>query len=148
MLFRSDREMWAWRDWVVGAFNRNLSFDQFTIEQFAGDLLPDATLDQRIATGFHRNHMINEEGGIIAEEFLNEYCSDRVETMATVWLGLTFNCARCHDHKYDPFTQRDFYGLYAFFHNITEQGVGNYGAHFRRSSPPYLRIPAPELEEK
>ncbi len=141
-----DREAWAWRDWVVGAFNRNLSFDQFTVEQLAGDLLPGATFEQRIATGFHRNHMSNEEGGIIPEEFLAEYCADRVETTATVWLGLTFNCARCHDHKYDPFTQRDFYGLYAFFHNITEKGVGDYGSHYRRSTPPWMLLPAPELE--
>lgn len=141
-----DREMWAWRDWVIGAFNRNLPFDQFTLEQLAGDLLPNPTLEQRIATGFHRNHMINEEGGIIPEEFLAEYCADRVETTATVWLGLTFNCARCHDHKHDPVTQRDFYSLLAFFHNVPEQGVGDYGAHFRRSSPPFLKLPSPETE--
>ena len=143
-----DREMFAYRDWVIDAFNRNLPFDQFTIEQIAGDLLPDATFSQKIATGFHRNHMLNEEGGIIPEEFLVEYCADRVETTATVWLGQTFNCARCHDHKFDPFTQRDFYGLYAFFHNVNEQGIGNYGAHYRRNAPPFLKLPAPELEAK
>jgi hypothetical protein len=143
-----DREMWAWRDWVIDAFNRNLPFDQFTIEQFAGDLLPNPTIGQRIATGFHRNHMINEEGGIIPEEFLAEYCSDRVETTATVWLGLTFTCARCHDHKYDPITQRDYYSLLAFFHNVPEKGVGDYGANIRRSTPPFLKLPAPELEAK
>jgi len=143
-----DREMWAWRDWVIGAFNRNLPFDQFTLEQIAGDLLPSPRLEQRIATGFHRNHMINEEGGIIDEEFLTEYCADRVETTATVWLGLTMNCARCHDHKYDPMTQRDYYGLFAYFHNVTEKGVGDYGASIRRNTPPYLELPAPELEAR
>ncbi|MFM8879343.1 MAG: DUF1549 domain-containing protein, partial [Verrucomicrobiota bacterium] len=103
-----DREVWAWRDWVVRALNHNMPFDRFTVEQLAGDLLPSPTLDQRIATGFHRNHMINEEGGVIPEEFLAEYCFDRVETTATAWLGLTFTCARCHDHKFDPISQRDY----------------------------------------
>ncbi|MBX3435896.1 MAG: PSD1 domain-containing protein [Planctomycetaceae bacterium] len=143
-----DREAYAWRDWVIAAFNANMPFDQFTIEQLAGDLLPEATLQQRVATGFHRNHMLNEEGGIIPEEFLAEYCADRVETTATVWMGQTFLCARCHDHKYDPFTQRDFYSLYAFFHNVPEVGVGNYGATIRRNAPPMLQLPAPELEAK
>ena len=141
-----DRDMHAWRDWVITAFNSNLPFDRFTIEQIAGDLLPEATLSQRIATGFHRNHMLNEEGGIIPEEFLAEYCSDRVETTASVWLGQTLMCARCHDHKFDDFTQRDYYGLYAFFHNVTEKGIGDYGAPYRRSAPPFVQLPAPELE--
>jgi hypothetical protein len=143
-----DREMWPWRDWVVSAFNRNMPFDQFTVEQIAGDLLSEPTQDQRIATGFHRNHMINEEGGIIPEEFLAEYCSDRVETTATAWLGLTFNCARCHDHKYDPVTQKDYYRLYAFFHNNDEKGVGDYGAPYRRSTPPFLKLPTPDAQAK
>ena len=143
-----DREMYAWRDWVIEAFNSNKPFDQFTIEQIAGDLLPGATLQQKTATGFHRNHMLNEEGGIIPEEFLAEYCADRVETTATVWLGQTFNCCRCHDHKFDPFTQRDYYGLYAFFHNVTEGGIGNYGANIRRNAPPILKLPAPDVETK
>ena len=90
--------------------------------------------------------MINEEGGIIPEEFLAEYCFDRVETTATAWLGLTFTCARCHDHKFDPISQRDYYGLYAFFHNITEKGVGDYGAPIRRSTPPMLQIPSAEQQ--
>ena len=141
-----DREMYAWRDWVINAFNSNQPFDQFTLEQFAGDLLPEPTLEQKIATGFHRNHMLNEEGGIIPEEFLAEYCADRVETTATVWLGQTFNCCRCHDHKFDPFTQKDFYSLYAFFHNVAEKGVGDYGANIRRNAPPMLKLPTPELE--
>lgn len=136
-----DREVWAWRDWVIGAFNANMRFDQFTREQLAGDLIAGATVAQRIATGFGRNHMINEEGGVIPSEFLAEYCADRVETVGTVWLGLTLNCARCHDHKHDPVSQRDFYGLYAFFHNVAEQGIGDYGAPSARSSPPYLRLP-------
>ena len=143
-----DREMWAWRDWVIQAFNSNQPFDQFTIEQIAGDLLPQATLQQQVATGFHRNHMMNEEGGVIPEEFLAEYCADRVETTATVWLGQTFNCCRCHDHKFDPFTQRDFYGLYAFFHNVSESGLGNYGANIRRNAPPFVKLPAPEIEQQ
>lgn len=143
-----DREMHAWRDWVIKAFNDNKPFDEFTIEQLAGDLLPNPTLDQQIATGFHRNHMMNEEGGVIPEEFLAEYCADRVETTATVWLGQTFICSRCHDHKFDPFTQRDYYSMFAFFHNVTEQGKGNYGASIRRNNPPMIQLPSPELEAK
>ncbi|HEY2411445.1 MAG TPA: DUF1549 domain-containing protein, partial [Pirellulaceae bacterium] len=132
-----ERHMWRWRDWVVEALNANLPFDQFTIEQLAGDLLPSATLDQKIATGFNRNHRGNAEGGIIPEEYAAEYVADRVETTATVWLGLTLGCCRCHDHKYDPLTQRDFYSLFAFFNNIPEKGraikIGN--------SPPYIQAP-------
>ena len=139
-----DRELWAWRDWVIAAFNRNQPFDQFTIEQLAGDLLPNPTQAQLIATGFHRNHMLNEEGGVIPEEFLAEYCADRVETTAAIWLGQTLTCARCHDHKYDAFTQQDYYGLYAFFHNVNEQGIGNYGAPIRRNAPPFLSLSTPE----
>ena len=140
-----DRTLHAWRDWVIAAFNQNQRFDQFTIEQIAGDLLPNATLEQRIATGFNRNHMINEEGGITEEEFLAEYTADRVETTATVWLAQTFNCTRCHDHKFDPFTQRDFYSLKAFFHNVSEKGVGEYNAPTNKSSPPFLPLPTAEL---
>ena len=128
----TERSMWPWRDWVIRAFNRNLSFDRFTIEQLAGDLLPNAMLDQRIATGFNRNHRINSEGGSIPEEFLVENIVDRVDTTATVWLGLTMTCARCHDHKYDPVTQREFYEFYAFFHNVPEKGTG---ARYGNSDP-------------
>lgn len=116
------KTQWPWRDWVIRAFNDNMPFDQFTIEQLAGDLLPNPTDEQRLATAFNRNHRINDEGGIIPEEFLVEYVADRVETTSTVWMGLTVGCARCHDHKYDPITQRDFYQLFAFFHNVPEKG--------------------------
>ena len=143
-----DREMWPWRDWVIAAFNDNMRFDQFTVEQLAGDLLPNPTIQQRIATGFNRNHMINEEGGIIPEEFLAEYTADRVETTAAVWLGQTFNCCRCHDHKYDPFTAKDFYSLKAFFHNVPEQGSGNRQAKPNASAPPIVSLPSPELDAK
>ena len=136
------RTMWPWRDWVIGAFNRNLSFDQFTIEQLAGDLLPTPTRDQLIASGFHRNHRINDEDGIVLEEFRVEYVVDRVETTAAVWLGLTLGCARCHDHKYDPFSQADFYRLYAFFNSIEESGRGHGNA------PPILRLTTAEQERQ
>ncbi len=141
-----DRELWAWRDWVIDAFNRNLPFDQFTIEQLAGDLLPDPTHEQRVATGFSRNNMMNEEGGVDPEEFLAEYAADRAETTAAVWLAQTFNCNRCHDHKYDPFTARDFYSLKAFFNQVPERGDGQYNASIRVNSPPQLKLPAPEIE--
>ncbi|MFO0984638.1 MAG: PSD1 and planctomycete cytochrome C domain-containing protein [Planctomycetota bacterium] len=109
------RTMWRYRDWVIDAFNRDLPFDQFTIEQLAGDLLPAPALEQRIATGFHRNTMINEEGGVDQEEYRCEAVLDRVNTTAAVWLGATLGCAQCHDHKYDPFSQREYYQMFAFF---------------------------------
>ncbi|HND53427.1 MAG TPA: DUF1549 domain-containing protein, partial [Pirellulaceae bacterium] len=109
MFSDTERRAWPWRDWVLRAFNRNQPFDEFTIEQLAGDLLPSPTLDQRIATGFNRQHTVTNETGIIDEEYRVEYMADRLETTATVWLGLTLGCARCHDHKYDPLTQRDYY---------------------------------------
>ncbi len=116
------RSQWPWRDWVIDAYNANMPFDQFTIEQLAGDLLPYPTRDQRLATAFNRNHRINNEGGIVPDEFIVEYVADRVETTSTVWLGLTMNCSRCHDHKYDPITQKDYYSLFAFFNSIDEHG--------------------------
>ena len=122
-----ERTMWPWRDWVVNALNANLPFDQFTIEQLAGDLLPAATRDQKLATGFHRNNMFNGEGGRIAEETRVENVFDRVETTATVWLGATFTCARCHDHKYDPITQRDYFALYDIFNQMSETGSASGG---------------------
>ena len=118
----STRTMWRWRDWVIDAFNANLPYDRFITEQIAGDLLPQPTLEQRIATGFARNHVINSEGGIIEEEYRVEYVADRVRTLSTAWLGLTMECAKCHDHKFDPVTQRDYYRLFAFFNQTSERG--------------------------
>ena len=118
----SMRSMWRWRDWVIQAFNRNLPYDQFITKQLAGDLLPEPTLDDRIATGFGRNHVINSEGGIIEEEYRVEYVADRVRTLGMTWLGLTMECCRCHDHKYDPVTTKDYYRLYAFFNQVPEWG--------------------------
>lgn len=118
----SARSMWRWRDWVIQSFNDNLPYDRFITEQLAGDLLPNPTLDQKIATGFGRNHVINSEGGIIDEEYRTEYVTDRVRTLGMAWLGLTLECAHCHDHKYDPLTQRDHYRFFAFFNNVPEVG--------------------------
>jgi hypothetical protein len=123
----TERTMWPWRDWAVDAINEGMSFDQFTIEQLAGDLLPNARPSQVLATGFHRNHMINGEGGRIPEENRVEYVFDQTETTATVWLGLTVGCARCHDHKFDPLTQREYYQLYAFFNSTSVDGSGRSG---------------------
>ncbi len=140
-----EKEMWPWRDWVVNAFNRNMPYNQFTVEQLAGDLLPNATVDQKIATGFQRNHRINSETGSIAEEFHAENLVDRVSTFGTVWLGLTVGCARCHDHKYDPIPTRNFYSLFAFFNSVEEMGNGG-TRDARGNFKPFLRLPAPELE--
>ena len=114
------RSMWKYRDWVIEAFNRNLPFDQFTVEQLAGDMLPNATLDQKIASGFHRNTMINMEGGVDAEETRVESVVDRTNTTATIWLGSTLACAQCHNHKYDPLSQKDYYRFLAFFNNTVD----------------------------
>jgi hypothetical protein len=122
-----ERTMWPWRDWVVNALNANMPYDQFTIEQLAGDLLPNATKEQKLASGFHRNNMFNGEGGRIAEETRVENVFDRVETTATVWLGTTFTCARCHDHKYDPITQKDYFALYDIFNQLSETGSASAG---------------------
>ena len=116
------RDMWRWRDWVINAYNQNMPFDQFTIEQLAGDLLPDPTMDQIIATGFNRNHRYNSESGLVPEEFLLENAVDRVDTTSTVWMGVTMGCARCHDHKYDPFSTKEYYQLISYFNSITESG--------------------------
>ena len=137
-----ERTMWPWRDWVVNALNTNLPYDQFTIEQLAGDLLPEATREQRIASGFHRNNMFNGEGGRIAEETRVENVFDRVETTATVWLGSTFTCARCHDHKYDPISQRDYYALFDVFNQMSETGKNAGG-----QVPPILDLSMPEERE-
>lgn len=117
------REIWKYRDWVIAAVNRDLPFDQFTIEQFAGDMLPDATLDQIIATGFHRNTLINEEGGTDAEQFRVDAVADRVATTGVAFLGLTLECARCHEHKYDPISQREYYQVFAFLNNCDEPAI-------------------------
>jgi hypothetical protein len=119
------RTGWPWRDWVIRAFNQDMAFDRFVVEQVAGDLLPGATPEQVLATAFCRNHLITSEGGTLAAEYLNEYAADRVQTFGTAFLGLTFNCCRCHDHKFDPLTQEDFYSLEAFFNSITEKHAEN-----------------------
>jgi hypothetical protein len=129
------RQQWAWRDWVIDAFNRNLRFDQFTIEQLAGDLLPEASDQQRLATGFNRNHPITVEGGIIDEEYRTEYVIDRVVTTGTVWMGATLLCARCHDHKFDPTTQREFYQLVDFFNQVPEKGMQGFAPQATIASP-------------
>ncbi|GAB3996800.1 DUF1553 domain-containing protein [Spirosoma daeguense] len=116
------RPMWPWRDWVIKAFNQNMPFDQFTTWQLAGDMLPKATKEQRLATAFNRNHAQNMEGGIVNEEFRVEYVADRTNTVGTAFLGLTVECARCHDHKFDPISQKDYYSLFAFFNNVDEAG--------------------------
>ena len=136
--FDNYREMWSYRDWVIGALNRNLPFDQFTIEQLAGDLLPNATLDQQIASGFNRCNITTNEGGIIDEEYAVLYARDRTETTSQVWMGLTTGCAVCHDHKFDPITTHDFYSLAAFFNNTT-QAVRDGNV---KDTPPILVVPA------
>jgi hypothetical protein len=142
----ASREMWAWRDWTINAYNRNLPFDQFTVEQIAGDLLPDATRDQIIATGFNRNHRLNGEGGRIVEEWFVETVIDRVETTGLTWLGLTFNCCRCHDHKYDPISQREFYQMFAFFNSNNESGVLAPNGNAGNNTEPTISVSTPEQD--
>jgi len=142
--FDNYREMWAYRDWVINAFNRNLSFDRFTVEQLAGDLLPSPTLDQQIASGFNRCNITTNEGGAIDEEYAVLYTRDRTETASQVWLGLTAGCAVCHDHKFDPLSQREFYELAAFFNNTTQRAMdGNI-----KDTPPTVFVPRPDEREK
>src|SRR3954464_11770503 len=117
------RAMWPWRDWVINAFNQNMPFNEFAIEQLAGDLLPNATREQKIASGFNRNHMINFEGGAIADEYQGEYVVDRVEATSNAFMGLTMGCARCHSHKFDPITHKEFYQFFAFFNTVPEKGL-------------------------
>jgi hypothetical protein len=137
------RSIWPWRDWVIRSFNQGMPFDDFTVRQLAGDLLPNATRDDLVATGFNRNHMMNDETGLIDEEYRVEYVADRLETTATTWLGLTVGCARCHDHKYDPISQRDYYGLFAFFNQGPETGLIT-----ARNPPPTLEVPSAELSAR
>jgi hypothetical protein len=135
-----DTYQYVWRDWVVKAFNEDMPFDRFTIEQLAGDLLPNATLDDKIATGFSRCHLLNGEGGAIPEEQRNVILFDRVDVTATTWLGATLACAQCHDHKYDPYKMRDYYSMMAFFNNVPESGVPPGGGQYRIAEP---FVPAP-----
>jgi hypothetical protein len=139
------RFMSPWRDWVIAAFNKHMRYDEFVVEQIAGDLLPNPTLDQRIATGFNRNHRSVTEAGSIEEEWFVENVVDRVETMGTVMLGLTVGCARCHDHKFDPISQKEFYELFAFFANVNEKGVYT---ETRGNVPPLVKVATPEQEKK
>ena len=134
------RTQWPWRDWVVDAYNENLPFDQFATWQLAGDLLPEATYEQVLATGFNRNHAVTQEGGVIEEEYLTEYAADRVNTFSAAFLGLTVECARCHDHKYDPISQKEYYQLFDFFNNIPEQGQIDY---HNLSPEPNIRMQDP-----
>jgi hypothetical protein len=136
-----ERTMWPWRDWVVNALNDNVPYDRFSIEQLAGDLLPEATVEQRIASGFHRNTMFNGEGGRIPEETRVENVFDRVETTGTVWMGLTFSCARCHDHKFDPIKHTDYFSLYDIFNQMSEIGAPPGGR--TGQVPPLLDLPTP-----
>jgi hypothetical protein len=139
-----DRSAWRWRDWVIAAFNQNMPYDQFAIEQLAGDLLPTPTLDQKIATAFNRNHRLNAEGGIVGEEYRVEYVVDRVDTTSTVFMGLTLGCARCHNHKFDPFTQKEFYQLTAYFNSIEEDGH----SFDQGNSPPWMKAPTADEQRR
>ncbi len=142
------RQMWLWRDWVIEAYRDNKPFDEFVVEQLAGDLLPDATLEQVVASGFNRNHVITDEGGAIDAEYLVEYAADRVDTTASVFLGLTMRCARCHDHKFDPITQEDYYRLFDFFHSNDEVGLYSQQPNPRRAFEPAIAVPTEEQAER
>jgi hypothetical protein len=138
------RQMWLWRDWVLQAYRNNMPFDRFVTEQLAGDLLPNATVDQKIASGFNRNHVTTDEGGAINEEYLVEYAVDRASTTGSVFLGLTLGCARCHEHKFDPVSQEEFYQFYAFFNSNDEPGLYSQRPDPNRALEPFLVVPTPE----
>lgn len=140
-----ENSQWPWRNWVIDAFNANKPFNEFTIEQLAGDLLPNATEDQILATAFNRNHRIQTEGGAIDEEWRAEYVMDRVETMGSVWMGLTLGCARCHDHKYDPVSQKEFFQIFALFNNLDEKGFID---NLTGAAEPRIRYRAAEFEQR
>lgn len=142
------RQMWAWRDWVLAAYRENMPYDRFVVEQLAGDLLPNATTEQRVASGFNRNHVTTDEGGAIAEEYLVEYAVDRASTTATAFLGLTMGCARCHDHKFDPISHEEFYGFYAFFNSIEEPGLYTQTPDANRAHEPFMEVPTQAQREK
>ena len=134
-----ERSMWPWRDWVIDAFNTNIPYDEFVTLQLAGDLFPDATYEQKLATGFNRNHKITQEVGVVDEEYRVTYVLDRVNTFSTAFLGLTIQCAQCHDHKYDPISQKEYYSLFSFFNSVPEKGRVDYGVEVANPS-----IPLPE----
>jgi hypothetical protein len=142
--FDNERALWPYRDWVIKAFNENKPFDQFTTEQVAGDLLPGSTLEQKIASGFNRCNVSTSEGGSINEEVLVRYATDRTEALSTIFLGLTMGCAVCHDHKFDPLTQKEFYSLYAFYNSAADAAMdGN-----ALSPPPIMKLKSPEDDAK
>lgn len=143
--FDNYREMWPYRDWVIRSFNRNQPFDEFTVEQIAGDLLPNSTVDQKVATGFQRCNITTNEGGTIDEENLANYAVDRVQTLGWVYLGLTVNCAQCHDHKFDPITQEDYYSLSAYFRNTTQKAKDG---NVKDGKGPVLKVPRPEDRDR
>ncbi len=142
------RQMWLWRDWVLQAFRQNKPYDQFIVEQLAGDLIPGATLDQKIASGFNRAHVTSDEGGAIDEEYLLEYAVDRTATLGAAFLGLTLQCARCHDHKFDPVTQEDFYSLLAFFNSVEQPGIYSQTQDSNRAYEPFIDVPTPEHAQR
>ena len=139
-----DTWQWIWRDWLVKALNDDMPFDQFTIRLLAGDLLPDATIEDRIASGFNRNHLLNGEGGAIAEEQRWVNLFDRIDTTSTTWLGLTMACAQCHDHKYDPMTQKDYYSLLDAFNRVPESGTPQFFSSRIRVAAPFVELPTEE----
>lgn len=140
----SQRDMWPWREWVIDSYNRDLPYDKFAIQQLAGDLLPNATQDQKVATGFNRNHPINFEGGAIPEEYAAVYVHDRIDTTATAFLGLTLRCGQCHDHKFDPLTQKDYYHFFAFFNSVPEAGLDGQ----KGNAVPFMKSPTLEQAQQ